>query len=879
MSNLLVPLLSLATLAAPALGHDQAQGADRGLPGRTPGTESWIVHFSSRSFDLESLRTEMHGGKDAAKVAVIVAELEAKVLAHQRDFVTDVEALGGRVTHQWWIINACAIEVEPRHLPTIKSMSNVARLQPDLAAGPALRKSTNKFNHASDALNSRSVTGAGVACAIIDSGQDSNRGGSGLPHITYSRRGTSVSRLLANVQVGAMPADDVHGHGTGVASIAAGWKWSSQAADHGHAYDAGIVGYAIANDLNGNSSTAVQTSAFQRAAADAARYGIVAANMSYGGDQDPRSAVNLAMDSAALNADLLNATAAGNNGSDVTKSVPNLNGLSVGAVEADTHTLASFSTRGIQGGRLFPNMCANGVQTEMAKRDDEFGDYVSDGTSMASPQVCGAATLIRAANRSLRADETRAILLASTDQNPGAGTGLNSTGTGAGYLRDDVAYDVAMSPNSHGRASVDATTRTWRRSIPVQQGNRVQIAIAWNRLELSSGQSWTNLDLAVKRGSTTVASSATSLNTVEFVRFDATQTETLTIEVTLQGSVIGSSTQPFGWAGHIHVPAEYSVYGNGCAGSGRVAASAGVLPAGLDRNWGAGGNSYPFGVSPMRYMQAHAANQFGGTLTLRGLAFRSGQGLVQHANALSIVLKAGYTRQNPQFLNNSFDANWWGSPMTVFQGTLNVPAMPAMSSPQQFTLKIPFQSAFVYSPSNGHLLWECQNAGQTSARTNYYDSFSSTTNPSCRVFYGGSSTSQLGIIDPGFSLVTQFLVDGGPGAIVTLGNAGLPALGSTLRVTLDGAAQNSVAILWLGAQSSNITLGTAAPGCSLYTSFDLALGAIATGPTGYGGIHAPLPSDPFLSGLRFYNQWLVLDASANRIGVTLSNGGAGVIGR
>lgn len=843
------------------------------------GTESWIVHFESRPFDLSAFREEMQGARNPDHIEQIVSDLESKMKAHQRRFVEDVESLGGRVTHQWWLINGCAIEIAPKHLGTLRSMENVARLEADVETFPQIKSATDAKNHNSDALNSRGITGLGVACAIIDSGQDSNRGGSGRPHITYSKRGSSASRLVANVRVGAMPADDVHGHGTGVASIAAGWKWSTAEADHGHAYDADIVGYAIANNTGGSSSSAVQTSAYQRAAQDAARYRIVATNMSYGGSPNPTDSVNLAMDSAALNADLFNATAAGNSGNDVTKSVANLGGISVGAVAENSHTVASFSSRGIQNGRLFPNMCANGVSTDMAKRDNEYGNYISDGTSMASPQVCGAATLIRGVNRNLRADETRAILLASTEKNPGAGAGLNSTGTGAGYLRDDIAHKLATTPGSYGRASVDNTTRTWRRSIVVQQGNTVQFALVWNRLSFTTSSStWTNLDLALKSGSATLATSSTSLNTEEFIRYVPQRSETLTVEVTLRGNVIGGSTQPFAWSSYIENKGQYSLYGNGCKGSGRTLVNGGVLPKGYANAWGSTANSYPFGVSPMRYMQAHAASELSGATTMRGLAFRSGRSIPQNANTLDLVIRVGYTRQNPQYLSNTFAANWWGAPSTGFSGKLNVPAVAAQSNASVFTLKIPFQTPFVYSPTNGHFLWECQNAGQTSTSINYFDAVSSAWNPASRVYYGGDTNAALGIVTSGFSLVTQILADGGPGAIAQLSNDGVPETNTSFRLNVTGAAANSIAILWLGARQTNLSVGAVAPGCSVYCSYDILLNAISTGSTGSGGLSIGIPNNPNLVGMRFYNQWLVLDRAANSLGVVMTNGGTGRIG-
>ncbi|MCA8970700.1 MAG: hypothetical protein KDC95_12980, partial [Planctomycetes bacterium] len=241
--------------------------------GAKAGTESWVVNFKTRPFDLLALRAEMYGNRDPRVVAEIVKDLEAKVKAHQKDFCDEIVALGGTVTQQWWIVNALCIEIAPDKLDTIRAMENVASVDPDLEVFPAIKTATNSANHNSDALNTIGVTGNGVACAIIDTGQDSNMNGTGKPHITYSRRGsTTVTRLVKNLQLGLMSADDVHGHGTGVASISAGWKWNTTQADNGHAYDANIVGYSIANNTAGSSSTSVMATAYQTAAADAASF-------------------------------------------------------------------------------------------------------------------------------------------------------------------------------------------------------------------------------------------------------------------------------------------------------------------------------------------------------------------------------------------------------------------------------------------------------------------------------------------------------------------------------------------------------------------------------------------------------------------------------
>lgn len=1039
------------------------------IAGVKAGTESWVVHFAERPFGLDALREEMLGARNPEVVKSIVQDLEAKMQAHQKNFCADVVALGGTVTHQWWIVNAACIEIAPDKLDTIRAMQNVARLDPNIEVFPAIKTATNASNHNSDALNSAGVTGNGVACAIIDTGQDSNMNGTGKPHITYSRLGsTTVTRLVKNVALGSMSADDVHGHGTGVASISAGWKWNTTQADNGHAYNANIVGYAIANNTGGSSSTAVMATAYQTAAADAASFKIVATNLSYSGSSSVTDVANLAADSAALNADLLNATAAGNFGTNVNSSLTNLNGLSVGAVAENTHTLASFSSRGVQGGRLFPNMCANGVSTDMAARNNESGNYIADGTSMASPQVCGAATLIRGANAALKADETRAILLASTEANPGSGAGLNSTGTGAGYLQDDVAYQVATTASLHGRATLTNTTTSWTRNIAVQSGQRVQIAIAWNRLNVTAtGTTWSNLTLQLRRGTTVLASSTTASNLEEFIRYTPTATETLNVYVTLVGSVVGGSSQVFGWATHgvrLPVAGTYTLYGTGCGGSGAasflvlpsaftsasgnsnnsypfgngnmhymqahdrsdfpgatiirgfelrnrlnnaqvayslpmtlrvgyttlaanalgttfannwaaepttafsgtlnvpaavaqtdpnvwtvkipfstpvaydpskgnflyevvntrtattpsnffdavsgtaakgsrlyattsgattgtsqadyvvvtklvgvtpVVAST-VVPAGYESTSGASNNSFPFGSYNLHYMQAHAASDFSGNLTIQGMAVRNRLNNAQIAQSRTMVIRVGYTTKPATALDTTFANNWAGSPTTVFNGVLNTPALAAQTSPKVWTLQIPYSTPFVYAPARGNFLMEAQNFS-TSGTFNYFDAAQATTVQASRLYNTTSPTATTGTLQANYGVILQLQVAGSLGG-VRLTNSGVPTINSSFNLNLSNAGASKIAILWLGGTQLNASLGAIAPGCTLYSSLDILLGAVVSNASGAGTIAFGLPNNLSLVGLTFYNQYIVLDSGANTLGITFSNGGAGKIG-
>lgn len=581
LAGLSLPPTALAQAPASAATRDLPGAGRTALPGSRPGTERWIVHFKSRPFTLEAYRAEMWGARDPRRVAAIVADLERRVRDHQRAFVERVEALDGRVLFQYMLVNAIAIEIAPRHLPALRELPNVDFLQPDeevfpVGAAAPIKTATNSRNHNADALQAANITGAGVGVAVIDTGHDVNMGGTGRPHVIYSRRGNlSQSRLCVQRKLGAAPFDDVHGHGTGVDSIVAGWRWNHAAADYGHAYDANIAGYSIANSSSGSSTLAIEAAAYDAVAKDAAQCKIVASNLSYTGSSNPLSIEQKAMDSLALNADVLNATAAGNAGSNVKFSLANINGLSVAAVNENSMTLAGFSSRGMQDGRYFPNVAANGVSTDMARRDNELALWIASGTSMASPQVCGAVTQIRGANPNLKSDETRAVVLAGTFPSPGTASTAKVTGPGAGYLKNDASWAIARrarNSTQHGRAVLDATSKTWVRSVNVRAGRRLQFAIAWHRHDVNSTD-WSDLNLTLRRGSTVLVNSDTPKNTEEFVRFTPTRNETLLVVVTLVKLGRGASRQEFGWASSEPVgggggtQAAYALYGQGCAGN------------------------------------------------------------------------------------------------------------------------------------------------------------------------------------------------------------------------------------------------------------------------------------------------------------------------
>ncbi len=122
---------------------------------------------------------------------------------------------------------------------------------------------------------------------------------------------------------------------------------------------------------------------------------------------------------------------------------------------------------------------------------------------------------------------------------------------------------------------------------------------------------------------------------------------------------------------------------------------------------------------------------------------------------------------------------------------------------------------------------------------------------------------------------------GSNGLVPSLTATGLPQLGKTVQINLANAPTPvSPAVLILS--TSNATplpadlTGAGAPGCFLYVRPDFLLGLAAT--NGKASVKLPIPNSPSLLCARFYNQFLVVDPKANKLKLTTSNYGRGLIG-
>src|SRR5262249_31988661 len=168
-------------------------------------------------------------------------------------------------------------------------------------------------------------------------------------------------------------------------------------------------------------------------------------NLSTTGSPDPLSVEQQALDSAALNADIMCCVAAANSGpsaGSTNDSQSAVNGLAAAAIRPDFHGVSSFSSRGPMAGdpqRFYPDISGCGEAIFLPPRDFDPTLFIGDGTSYASPQIAGAATQLRARFPALTAVETKAILLASTLNIAAVNPGLDRNAFGMGMLRNDRA--------------------------------------------------------------------------------------------------------------------------------------------------------------------------------------------------------------------------------------------------------------------------------------------------------------------------------------------------------------------------------------------------------------------------------------------------------
>jgi hypothetical protein len=104
-----------------------------------------------------------------------------------------------------------------------------------------------------------------------------------------------------------------------------------------------------------------------------------------------------------------------------------------------------------------------------------------------------------------------------------------------------------------------------------------------------------------------------------------------------------------------------------------------------------------------------------------------------------------------------------------------------------------------------------------------------------------------------------------------------PKIGRTLEVTLFDLPMHAAVMVMGWSQTSPQSLdGLGMPGCAAHISLDAAMGVV--GQNNQAKWLLPIPDQPTLLGITFYNQALVLDPQANAFGAVVSDAAEGVVG-
>src|SRR5690606_9957397 len=127
---LVAGLLALPGSAQETVAPRAATLGTEPLDGVLPGTKRFNVVFHDRKFTLDEFRAAVAAGRPAEEVERIVARLQAMAEAERAGFRARIEELGGRVHLTFWLIDACAIEIDPAKVEQVRALPGVARVDP-----------------------------------------------------------------------------------------------------------------------------------------------------------------------------------------------------------------------------------------------------------------------------------------------------------------------------------------------------------------------------------------------------------------------------------------------------------------------------------------------------------------------------------------------------------------------------------------------------------------------------------------------------------------------------------------------------------------------------------------------------------------------------
>ena len=289
-------------------------------------------------------------------------------------------------------------------------------------------------------------------------------------------------------------------------------------------------------------------------------------------------------------------------------------------------------------------------------------------------------------------------------------------------------------------------------------------------------------------------------------------------------------------------------------------------PAGLEKKEGPAGDDYPFAVPVIRYQQIH--DDLKERALLEGMAFRRDGIRALSMKAWSAELEVWLTtaKVEARTMTTTFAANRGNDFTRVLpRSWVHFPDLPRPATPPApFTAKVPFSQPFPFK-AGGSLLWEVAVYGNKQGSNSnlkifaFLDAQAPTLAKGPHASFGAGCKGSGGK-DP---LLDGWLrSDGFFRATLTAGPPGAP--GFAIFGRSDKRFFTYKLPLDLGPMG--------APGCRLLVDI-LSLGPLSTDGMGSALVQmGKVPITAEMEGLPLFLQALLVDAKANPLGVTLSNG-------
>ncbi len=400
-----------------------------------------------------------------------------------------VEAAGGKVTQDLWIVNGVAAEVPVAALEALRAQGfDVGTDEPvHLQANPSpLHSATAVYPKVvgADNLWNEGIDGTGVTVAVMDTGVKpvADLAGRVIGGVDFSSEGD--------------PYDDGFGHGTFVAGLIAGNGASSNGAYKGVAPNAKIVSIKIAG-RNGASDVSHVLAGIQWAVSFKDDYGIRVINLSLGTDSTQNywlSPLNAAVERA-WDAGIVVTVSASNRGPDpgtITKPGDDPFVITVAAMDdkgspgRGDDVMAGYSGQGptAANGLVKPDLVASGrsvigLRVPGSKIDTAYPSsrigtayFKGSGTSFSTAVASGSVALLLQREPGLTPNQVKARLL------------------------DNAAAGPVGNPNVDGRGSLDAYAAAHAGTFDSANQNAVRSA-GDGSIDLDRG----SLNLQIQTGS------------------------------------------------------------------------------------------------------------------------------------------------------------------------------------------------------------------------------------------------------------------------------------------------------------------------------------------------------------------------------------------